>query len=229
MTVEELREKVNEKTDISKLKSLSTKTIDEELNDVLDEIGDDDDANDKIITKLANRLKRIDGNLHKNVSSEIKKAKEEAERKKKEEEDERKRAEQHKDDDEDKYQKLLDKIESLEKANIERDKKAARNATIESVKAGLKAKFEKAGLKVNGFFEKTALSRLEIPEENADVASLVAKAEVLYNEDIKAAGYVQDTKPHNGGGGSGNSDAVDEHEFDDIAAAVALRRPKTAE
>ena len=86
MTVEELLEKVNKKTDTGKLKSLSKKTIDEELNDVLDEMGDDEEANDRIVTKLANRLKRMDGNLHKNVADEIKKAREEAERKKKEEE-----------------------------------------------------------------------------------------------------------------------------------------------
>lgn len=213
MTVEELREKVNEKTDISKLKSLSTKTIDEELNDVLDEVGDDDDANDKIITKLANRLKRMDGNLHKNVSSEIKKAKEEAERKKAEE-DERKRAEQKKDDDDDKYQKLLDKIESLEKANAERDKKAARNATIESVKAGLKDKFDKANLEVKNYFLKAALSKLEIPDEDVDIDDLVSKAEKIYTAEYKEAtgekGIPKKGQPSTGGGSSEEDKILDE-------------------
>ena len=87
MTKEELLELVNKKEDTSKFKSLSQRTIDEELVEALEEIGDDESANDKVVTKLANRLKRMNGNLHSNVAAEVKKAKEEAERKKKEEEE----------------------------------------------------------------------------------------------------------------------------------------------
>ena len=216
MTIEELLEKVNGKVDTSKFTSLSTKTIEEELNDVLDEIGDDDDANDKVITKLANRLKRMDGNLHKNVSSEIKKAKEEAERKKKEEEEARKRAEQHKDEpsDDDKYQKLLDKIENLEKANAERDKKAARKAVIESVKAGLKDKFDKADLEIKNYFLKAALSKLEIPDEDVDIDELVSKAEKIYTAEYKEAtgesGIPKKGQPSGGGGSSEEDKILDE-------------------
>jgi len=215
MTREELLDLVNGKVDTTKFNSLSQKTINEELDDVLEDFGDDDDANDKIVTKLANRLKRMDGNLHKNVSSEIKKAKEEAERKKKEEED-RKRAEQHKDGDEDddKYQKLLDKIESLEKANAERDKKAARNATIESVKAGLKDKFDKANLEVKNYFLKAALSKLEIPDEDVDIDDLVSKAEKIYTAEYKEAtgekGIPKKGQPSTGGGSSEEDKILDE-------------------
>ena len=137
MTREELLALVNKEVDTTKFKELSQKTIDEELDDVLEDFGDDEEANSKLVTKLTNRLKRINGNLHKNISDEVKKSKEEAERKKKEEEEERKRKEAKKGDDpDDKYSKLLEKLEALEKANAERDKKAARKATIESVKAG---------------------------------------------------------------------------------------------
>ena len=90
MTKEELLELVNKKEDTSKFKSLSQRTIDEELVEALEEIGDDESANDKVVTKLANRLKRMNGNLHSNVAAEVKKAKEDAERKKKEEEEKRK-------------------------------------------------------------------------------------------------------------------------------------------
>ena len=187
MTREELLALVNKEADTTKFKSLSQKTINEELDDVLEDFGDDEAANAKLVTKLANRLKRMDGNLHKNVSDEIKKSKEEAERKKKEEEEERKRKEADKDDDpDDKYSKLLEKLEALEKANAERDKKAARKATIESVKAGLKDKFDKANLEMNDFFLDTALSKLEIPDD-ADVVELVSKAENIYTADYKRA------------------------------------------
>ena len=106
-------------------------------------------------------------------SDSIEKAK--AEIKKKEEEEERKRKEANKDDDpDDKYSKLLEKLEALEKANAERDKKAARKATIESVKAGLKDKFDKANLEIKNYFLNAAITKLEIPDEDVDIDDLVA-------------------------------------------------------
>lgn len=216
MTREELLALVNEEADTTKFKSLSQKTINEELDDVLEDFGDDEAANAKLVTKLANRLKRMDGNLHKNVSDEIKKSKEEAERKKKEEEEERKRNEANKDDDpDDKYSKLLEKLEALEKANAERDKKAARKATIESVKAGLKDKFDKANLEMNDFFLDTALSKLEISDD-ADVAELVSMAENIYTVDYKRANGGNAVPRKGSSAPSGEEKKLDEHEWDDI-------------
>ena len=163
---------VNKKEDTSKFTTLSKKSIDDELNDVLGEMGDDDDANDRIVTKLANRLKRMDKNLHKNIADELKKSREEAERKKKEEE-ERNGKKDREDKPDDKYDKLLAKLEALEKANEERDKKASRAATIEAVRKGLKDKFDKAKLELNDFFLDTAISKLEIPDKDADVTENV--------------------------------------------------------
>lgn len=216
MTREELLALVNKEVDTTKFKELSQKTINEELDDVLEDFGDDEEANSKLVTKLANRLKRINGNLHKNISDEVKKSKEEAERKKKEEEEERKRKEAGKDNDpDDKYSKLLEKLEALEKANAERDKKAARKATIESVKAGLKDKFDKANLEMNDFFLDTALSKLEIPDD-ADVVELVSKAENIYTADYKRANG-GDAVPRKGSSASsGEEKKLDEHEWDDI-------------
>ena len=188
MTKEELLSLVNKEVDTTKFKSLSQKTINEELDDVLEDFGDDEAANAKLVTKLANRLKRMDGNLHKNVSDEIKKSKEEAERKKKEEEEERKRKEANKDDDpDDKYNELLKEIKALKEANAERDKKAARKATIESVKAGLKDKFDKANLEMKNYFLNAAIAKLEIPDEDADIDDLVSKAEKIYTAEYKEA------------------------------------------
>nr|DAH28702.1 MAG TPA: hypothetical protein [Caudoviricetes sp.] len=216
MTREELLALVNEEADTTKFKSLSQKTINEELDDVLEDFGDDEAANAKLVTKLANRLKRMDGNLHKNVSDEIKKSKEEAERKKKEEEEERKRKDGEKDDDpDDKYSKLLQKLEALEKANAERDKKAARKATIESVKAGLKDKFDKANLELNDFFLDTALSKLEISDD-ADVAELVSTAENIYTADYKRANGGNAVPRKGSSASSGEEKKLDEHEWDDI-------------
>lgn len=214
MTREELLALVNKEVDTTKFKELSQKTINEELDDVLEDFGDDEEANSKLVTKLANRLKRINGNLHKNISDEVKKSKEEAERKKKEEGEERKEA--GKDDDpNDKYSKLLEKLEALEKANTERDKKAARKATIESVKAGLKDKFDKANLEMNDFFLDTALSKLEIPDD-ADVVELVSKAENIYTADYKRANGGNAVPRKGSSASSGKEKKLDEHEWDDI-------------
>lgn len=230
MTIEELLELVNKKEDTSKFTSLSKKSIDDELNDVLDEMGDDDDENDKIVTKLANRLKRMDKNLHKNIADELKKSREEAERKKKEEEErKRKRAKEaegkdNDDDDggdDDRIAKLLAKVEALEKASAERDKEAARKATIESVKAGLKEKFDKAGLELNGFFLKTSLSKLEIPDKDADIDDLVSEAEKIYTADFKEATGEKGipSKNHTSSPGGGGDD-------DKFIEEIAARRKK---
>ena len=223
MTREELLALVNKEVDTTKFKSLSQKTINEELDDVLEDFGDDEAANAKLVTKLANRLKRMDGNLHKNVSDEIKKSREEAERKKKEEEEERKRREANKDDDpDDKYSKLLEKLEALEKANAERDKKAARNATIESVKAGLKDKFEKANLEMKNYFLNAAIAKLEIPDEDADIDDLVSKAEKIYTAEYKEA-TGENGIPAKGQRSSGGGSSTDDEKFMD---EIAERRKK---
>ena len=216
MTREELLALVNKEVDTTKFKELSQKTINEELDDVLEDFGDDEEANSKLVTKLANRLKRINGNLHKNISDEVKKSKEEAERKKKEEEEERKRNETDKDDDpDDKYNELLKEIKALKEANAERDKKAARKATIESVKAGLKDKFDKANLELNDFFLDTALSKLEISDD-ADVAELVSTAENIYTADYKRANGGNAVPRKGSSASSGEENKLDEHEWDDI-------------
>lgn len=216
MTVEELLSLVNKEVDTTKFRSLSQKTINEELNDVLDEFGDDEAANAKIVTKVANRLKRMDGNLHKNVSDEIKKSREEAERKKKEEEERSRTAKDDDDKPDDKYDKLLAKLEALEKANEERDKKASRAATIEAVRKGLKDKFDKAKLELNDFFLDTAISKLEIPDKDADVIDLVSKAEGIYTTDFKRA-TGNTAIPHKGSGSSsGGGKTIRDDEWDDI-------------
>lgn len=224
MTKEELLSLVNKEVDTTKFKSLSQKTINEELDDVLEDFGDDEAANAKLVTKLANRLKRMDGNLHKNVSDEIKKSKEEAERKKKEEEEERKRKEKEegKTDSDDKYNELLKEIKALKEANAERDKKAARKATIESVKAGLKDKFDKANLEMKNYFLNAAIAKLEIPDEDADIDDLVSKAEKIYTAEYKEA-TGENGIPAKGQRTSGVLNSTDDEKFMD---EIAERRKK---
>ena len=99
----------------------------------------------------------------------------------------------------------------------------AKHATMDSVRKGLREKFENAGLKLNDFFAKSALSKLEIPSENVDVKSLIEKAERLYNADIKEAG-IEIGKPHAGGNGSGKEEKED---WSDVSNIVGRYNPKT--
>ena len=217
MTKEELLELVNKKEDTSKFKSLSQRTIDEELVEALEEIGDDESANDKVVTKLANRLKRMNGNLHSNVAAEVKKAKEEAERKKKEEEEKRKAEENGGGENQsEEYKALLARVEKMEQDAKEREAKAAKNAVLASVKEGLKSKFGDAKIEINDFFADIALGKLEIGDD-PDVTELVTKAESIYTADMKKAGLDPSAKPRETNGGGGGSDHVDEHLWDDIA------------
>lgn len=214
MTREELLALVNKEVDTTKFKELSQKTINEELDDVLEDFGDDEEANSKLVTKLANRLKRINGNLHKNISDEVKKSKEEAERKKKEEEG--------KTGSDDKYNELLKEIKALKEANAERDKKAARKATIESVKAGLKDKFDKANLEMKNYFLNAAIAKLEIPDEDADIDDLVSKAEKIYTAEYKEA-TGENGIPAKGSRTSSGGTSTDDDKF---MEEVAERRKK---
>lgn len=230
MTVEELLSLVNKEVDTTKFKSLSQKTITEELNDVLDEMGDDEATNAKKVTKLATRLKRMDGNLHKCVSDEIKKSREEAERKKKEEEERREKdgGEKRKDapsaSSDDKYDKLLAKLEALERANAERDKKASRAATESAVRKGLKDKFDRAKLELNDFFLDTAMSKLTIPDTDADVLELITQAEGIYTTDYKRA-TGNSAIPRKGGSDTPTGDrGIRADEWDDIKPAKSKEK-----
>lgn len=220
MNREELLALVNGKVNTTNFKSLSQKTINEELDDVLEDLGDDEAANDRIITKLANRLRRMDGNVHKSVSDEMKKNKDAEEERKRQEEEERKRKEKEKDDKsstDSKYNELLAEIKALKEANVERDKKAARSEAIESIKRGLRDKFDKAGLEMNDFFLNTALSKLEIPDKDIDVPDLVSKAESIYTSDYKSAnGGSAVPKKHSSPEFNGKGD-IDDDMFEEIA------------
>lgn len=237
MTREELLQLVNGKVDTTKFNSLSKKSIEEELDDVLEDFGDDSDKNDKIVDKLANRLKRMDGNLHKNVSEEMKKNREAEEERKRLEEEKKRNGKDSKGEGaggdgseknlEDKVNDLLKKIETMESERAESERKQAKAALLESVKNGLKDKFEKAGLSLNGFFVKTAMAKLEVPDKDADVSALIDEAEKLYNADAKEAGLTPSTKPRNGGGEGSGGDVTD-HAFDDIKALAARNKPATS-
>lgn len=94
---------------------------------------------------------------------------------------------------------------------------------LDTVKRCLEKRFEEGGLKLNGFFAKSALSKLEIPEKDADVSKLVDDAERLYNADLKEAGIDTDS-PRSASGSGSRSNREDEHEWDDVARTISRNR-----
>lgn len=225
MNREELRELVTKELGSTQLK-LSERTINEELDDVLDDFGDNEEANTKLVSKLTNRLKRMDGNLHADVSKEVKEYKENAEKKRKEDGNGEKGKESGNDNDSEALKlvkELKSELDAERNARKQEQAERAKNATRESVRNGLKEKFEKAGLKLNSFFAKSALEKLDIPDENVDITSLIERAEKLYNADIKEAG-VEIGKPHAGGNVGGKEEKED---WSDVSGIVGRYRPKT--
>lgn len=225
MNREELRELVTKNLGRTQLK-LSERTINEELDDVLDDFGDNEETNAKLVSKLTNRLKRMDGNLHADVSKEVKEYKENAEKKRKEDGYGEKGKESGNDNDSEALKlvkELKSELDAERNARKQEQAERAKNATRESVRNGLKEKFEKAGLKLNSFFAKSALGKLDIPDEDVDITSLIEKAEKLYNADIKEAG-VEIGKPHAGGNVGGKEEKED---WSDVSGIVGRYRPKT--
>lgn len=226
MEREELKELVNKSLGSTQLK-LSERTINEELDDVLGDFGDNEESNAKLVERVANRLKRMDGNLHSDVSKEVKKYKDKAEKKLKEGSEGSSKKNESNEGSESEIMKELKNLraELDEERNARKQEQTerAKHATMDSVRKGLREKFENAGLKLNDFFAKSALSKLEIPSENVDLKSLVEKAERLYNADIKEAG-IEIGKPHAGGNGSGKEEKED---WSDVSNIVGRHNPKT--
>lgn len=214
MEREELLQQVNESLegDGKQLSStLSEESINGELDDALEDISDDEENNKKVIAKLAKRLLRMDGNLHSNVSKEVKAYKNAHPKKtdtpeKKDEKD---------GEGDDKYAKLLERLEKMEKAQLAKTKQEVKETTVANVKKGLEAKFKGADIEVNNYIMKQTLRDLEIPDsddDKIDEDGLIKKAERAYYKNLKEAGLdKRDTdKPRFGGkGGKQGESAAD--------------------
>lgn len=208
MEREELLGLVNEELGETQL-TLSEQTINEELDDSLEDFGEDEDANSKLVTKIANRLKRLDGNLHADVSKQVSDYKKQWKEKQKTKPAPRQKP-QGDGEESEALRQMRAELDALKAESETRKKTEAKNAVLESVRKGLREKMEKNGMEVNGYFVKTAVGKLEIPDEGVDVDALVSKAEKVYNADMKEAGLTPNQKPRFGsGGGKGNNAASD--------------------
>lgn len=213
MEREELLQKVNEtiEADGKKLSpSISEETINAELDDELEGIGDDEEANKKAYARIAKRLLRIDGNIHSNVSREVKAYKasyKPADKKEKQEGGE------HKDgDDTPEWAKaLLKRVDAIEESRKTEAKAAAKDEVAKAVKKGIRDKFKDAKVEVNDYVLKQTLRDLEIPEaeegETVDTDALIRKMESDYYKNLKEAGLDKKDsgRTHRGASGAGGN------------------------
>lgn len=215
MEREELLQQVNESisADGKQLSpSLSEESINGELDDALEDITDDEENNKKVVSRLAKRLLRMDGNIHSNVSKQVsdyKKTHPSTQKKPKDGEGGGGEGE------ETDYQKLLKRVEAMENAQKQKTKADAKDAIVTDVKKGFKAKFKDAGLEINDYIFRQTLRDLEIPEVEeggkVNVGDLVKTLERDYYKNLKEAGLGKEEtgKSHFGsrGGGKGESAA----------------------
>ena len=194
-------------------RSISEETINAELDDELENIGDDAEANKKVYSRIAKRLLRMDGNIHSNVSREVKEYKEKAAKTPKP--NEKKPQGNGNEGEESEELKLLksltERLDNIEKSRKDSAVKAAKDAAVDSVKKGLRAKFKDAGIEVNEYIYKHTLRDLEIPDtddgQKVDTDELVKKMERAYYRNLKEAGLdKKDTgKSHRGTSGTGGN------------------------
>lgn len=192
--------------------SISEESINGELDDALEDITEDEEHNKKVVTRLAKRLLRIDGNIHSNVSREVKAYKNA--HPKQQDETKPKDGEKKEVPDE-KYQALLDRLAAMEAAQKQREEQDAKDAIVGNVKKGLKAKFKSADLEINDYILKQTLRDMEIPDvedgEKVDEDELIRKMERAYFKNLKEAGLGKEdtakTRFGSRGGGKGESAA----------------------
>ena len=195
--------------------SISEESINGEIDDALEELTDDDEHNKKVVARLAKRLLRIDGNIHSNVSREVKAYKSAHPKSSDDTPKDGEKKEEPATDMPDWAKALVSRIDQMEETRKTRDEQDAKDAISANVKKGLRAKFKDAGLEVNDYILKQTLRDLEIPEveegEKVDEDELISKMERAYFKNLKAAGLgKEDTgkaRYGNRGGGKGESAA----------------------
>lgn len=193
MEREELLGQVNSALeDEGRTLTLSEETINGELDDALEGVTDDTQVDDNFVKKLVKRLTRMDGNLHKDVSTQVKAYKKAHPASKNTHQTTSKNGENVEDDTPEWAKKLTARLDAMEQSQKTAKETEAKNATLKEVKKGLKAKFQEANTDINDYFLGQAIRELKLPEledgETYDVDDLVAKSEKLYYKHLKAAG-----------------------------------------
>lgn len=192
MEREELRTRINDALGSTKL-TLSERTINDFLDDALVGITDDD-VTDDFVTRKVNMLKSIDGNLHSDVSTQVKVYMDKLP-KQQETEPEPKPKEDVKPQEPDdgvskELEELKKRLQSFEDDRKKADEERKREKELAELKDAFTARFDEAGAKVNAYILRQTLRDFSGDGEMSDK---VKALEGKYYENLKEAGFDYDS------------------------------------
>lgn len=202
MEREELRTKIDAALGSTKL-TLSERTINDFLDDALVGITDDADVTEDFVTRKANVLKSMDGNLHSDVSEEVQRYKDSLQKppkdKDKHDDDDSDDDDSHKGKGDDGSAAEIEDLKNRLKAIEDERQKAAeerqREADRKELHDAFKTNFDKAGVKVNDYILKQTIRDFD---GEGSIEEKVKALESKYYENLKEAGFDFDG-PHAGG------------------------------
>lgn len=209
MELEALKSRFDEALGSTKLQ-FSEQTMNEFLQDVLAEIGDDDNrCTEEFIQRKVNFAKKIDGQMNFDVSNRIKDwQKKNQNPKPKPNKTEEKGGEDGEPEWFKAYREQQEaKFTEMENARKEEKQKAEKESMLAQIKSDLKAKFAEAGIETNAYIFQQTLRDVVIPTENADVSAIVKQTEKEYYKNLKLAGF-EEAIPRTTGGGNGKGSKV---------------------
>ena len=191
---------------------LSERTLSEYASAISSEFSDETNVTDDLWAKHVGILKSLNGNLHKDVSAEIKKWRDSHPDSEQEEKAEESTEEEPVSSDAPEwFSKFSNSIDERFKA-IEREREKERSARADAefrsaVESGFRSKFADAGVEIHDYQFKNALKEVEM-DSGKGVEACIENLERLYNAHLKASGVSDYGYPHRGSvGGSrtGNS------------------------
>lgn len=219
MEREELESKISEKLGSTQL-SLTKETLDMFYEDTIKDITDDSKVDDEFVERKVKYLKTLEGQLHSDVSRQVKIYKEDWEKKNKKtdpKDGDDHSSRKNNDNDNDEIRKLREELEDIKKSNAKEKESRQKASILNEVEKGLKSKLSKAGIEVNNYILKQTKKELDITIDKdgntPDVDELVSKAEKNYFKSLKEAGLESNTHPGGGSktGGKGTKSIVDSY------------------
>lgn len=190
MDRESLRPLVEAQYGESRITVLSEETINAELDDALEGITEDSQADEAFCKRIANRLIRLNGNVAKEAGTQINDWK----KKHPQQTPPKPKPNEHQEEDEDdpKIKALKDEVEGLKKSLKEKDEKAANDAVIAQVRNKLAETFREGKITPNQYFVNATIAKIQLPKleegQTHDIAKLAKDAEEAYYQELKDAG-----------------------------------------
>lgn len=192
MDREELKTKINDVLGSTKL-TLSERTINDFIDDALVGITDED-VTDDFVTRKVNMLKSIDGNLHSDVSAQVKVYMDKLPKQEPDPDSKPKDDDKPKEPADDgvskEIEELKKRLQTFEDEAKKADEAKKREKELAELRDAFTARFDEAGVKVNTYVLKQTLREFE---GDGSTSEKVKALEGKYYENLKEAGFDYDS------------------------------------